>query len=156
MYRMYREIQNLDQNFSLKSRNCCKTSPSLKAPGWPLYMAPLRSALARYTLVVMFSISVHYGIPQISPWQANIGCHVLCISTIWHPSDQSLLSTHWLPCSLINTIWHPLDQSLLSTLVAMLSYQYNMTLLRTVLAKHTLVAMLSVSVRYGTPQISPC
>ena len=36
MYRMYREIQNLDQNFSLKSWNCHKTSPSLKAPGWPL------------------------------------------------------------------------------------------------------------------------
>ena len=25
---MYREIQNLDQNFSLKSWNCCKTSLS--------------------------------------------------------------------------------------------------------------------------------
>ena len=36
MYRMYKEIQNLDQNFSQKSWNCCKTSPSLKAPGWPL------------------------------------------------------------------------------------------------------------------------
>ena len=35
MYRMYREIQNLDQNFSLKSWNCRKTSPSLKALGWP-------------------------------------------------------------------------------------------------------------------------
>ena len=31
---MYREIQNLDQNFSLKSWNCRKTSPSLKALGW--------------------------------------------------------------------------------------------------------------------------
>ena len=38
MYRMYREIQNLDQNFSLKSWNCHKTSPSLKALGWPLYI----------------------------------------------------------------------------------------------------------------------
>ena len=28
MYRMYREIQNFDQNFSLKSWNCCKTSLS--------------------------------------------------------------------------------------------------------------------------------
>ena len=28
MYRMYREIQNLDQNFSLKSWNWCKTSLS--------------------------------------------------------------------------------------------------------------------------------
>ena len=36
MYRMYKEIQNLDQNFSLKSWNCCKTSPYLKALGWPL------------------------------------------------------------------------------------------------------------------------
>ena len=36
MYRIYKEIQNLDQNFSLKSWNCCKTSPSLKALGWPL------------------------------------------------------------------------------------------------------------------------
>ena len=36
MYRMYREIQNLDQNFSLKSWICRKTSPSLKALGWPL------------------------------------------------------------------------------------------------------------------------
>ena len=36
MYRMYREIQNLDQNFSLKSWYCCKTSPSLNALGWPL------------------------------------------------------------------------------------------------------------------------
>ena len=38
MYRIYREIQKLDQNFSLKSWNCCKTSPSLKALGWPLLM----------------------------------------------------------------------------------------------------------------------
>ena len=38
MYRTYREIQNLDQNFSLslKSWKCCKTSPCLKALGWPL------------------------------------------------------------------------------------------------------------------------
>ena len=36
MDRMYREILNLDQNFSLKSWNCHKTSPSLKAPGLPL------------------------------------------------------------------------------------------------------------------------
>ena len=36
MYRMYREIQNLDRNFSLKSWNCRKTSPSLKALGCPL------------------------------------------------------------------------------------------------------------------------
>ena len=36
MYRTYREIQNLDQNFSLKSWKCRKTSPCLKAPGWPL------------------------------------------------------------------------------------------------------------------------
>ena len=38
MYRIYtcRKIQDLDQNFSLKSWNCRKTSPSLKALGWPL------------------------------------------------------------------------------------------------------------------------
>ena len=36
MYRIYREILNLDQNFSLKSWNCRKTSPSLKGLGWPL------------------------------------------------------------------------------------------------------------------------
>ena len=35
MYRMYREIQNLDQNF-LKSWNCLKTSLYLKALGWLL------------------------------------------------------------------------------------------------------------------------
>ena len=37
MNRMYREIQNLNQNFSLKSWNCRKTSPSLKGLGWPLH-----------------------------------------------------------------------------------------------------------------------
>ena len=37
MYRTYRKIQNLDQNFSLKSWRCCKTSPCLKALGWPLH-----------------------------------------------------------------------------------------------------------------------
>ena len=36
MFRTYREIQNLDQNFSLKSWKCRKTSPCLKALGWPL------------------------------------------------------------------------------------------------------------------------
>ena len=36
MYSMYREIQNLDQNFSLKSWNCRKTSPYLKVLGWAL------------------------------------------------------------------------------------------------------------------------
>ena len=40
MYRMYSEVQNLDQNFSLKSWNCRKTSPSLKALGWPLQGHP--------------------------------------------------------------------------------------------------------------------
>ena len=34
-YRTDREIQNLHQNFSLKSRKCRKTSPCLKALGWP-------------------------------------------------------------------------------------------------------------------------
>ena len=33
IYRMYREIQNLDQNFSLKFWNYHKTFPSLKALG---------------------------------------------------------------------------------------------------------------------------
>ena len=33
---IYREIQNLDQNFSLKSWKCCKTSPCLKVLSWPL------------------------------------------------------------------------------------------------------------------------
>ena len=36
MYRMDREIQNLDHNFSLKSWTRLKTYPSLKALGWPL------------------------------------------------------------------------------------------------------------------------
>ena len=36
MYRTYWEIQNLDQNFSLKYSKCRKTSPCLKALGWPL------------------------------------------------------------------------------------------------------------------------
>ena len=36
MYRTCREIQNLDQNFSLKFWKCCKTSPCLKALSWPL------------------------------------------------------------------------------------------------------------------------
>ena len=42
MYRMYRKIQNLDQNFSLKSWICCKTSPPLKALGWPLKLSQWR------------------------------------------------------------------------------------------------------------------
>ena len=33
MYRMYWKTKNLDQNISLKSQNCRKTSPSLKALG---------------------------------------------------------------------------------------------------------------------------
>ena len=37
LYRIHSEIQNLDQNFSLKSWNCCKTSPSLKVVRWPLW-----------------------------------------------------------------------------------------------------------------------
>ena len=37
MYRTYREIQNLDQNFSLKSWKYHTTSPCLKAVGWPLW-----------------------------------------------------------------------------------------------------------------------
>ena len=45
MYRMYREIQNLDQNFSLKSWNCSKTSPSLKAVRWPLNKSKTRNYL---------------------------------------------------------------------------------------------------------------
>ena len=36
MYRTNMEIQNLDQNFSLKSWKCRKTSPCLKALGLPL------------------------------------------------------------------------------------------------------------------------
>ena len=36
MYRTHRKIQNLDQNFSPKSRKCCKISPCLKALAWPL------------------------------------------------------------------------------------------------------------------------
>ena len=36
MYRTYRKIQNLDQNFSPKSRKCCIISPCLKALAWPL------------------------------------------------------------------------------------------------------------------------
>ena len=34
----YREIQNLDKNFSPKSWKCRKTSPCLKALGWLLYL----------------------------------------------------------------------------------------------------------------------
>ena len=49
MYRMYRVVQNLDQNFSLKSWNCCKTSPSLKALGWPLLLDYLSTHIITIT-----------------------------------------------------------------------------------------------------------
>ena len=60
MYRMYREMQNLDQNFSLKSWNCRKTSPYLEALGWPLqysilslYIVPLYDFWS-YTVIVWY------------------------------------------------------------------------------------------------------
>ena len=63
MYRMYREIQNLDQNFSLKSWNCRKTSPSLKAPGWPL---PYHNVFSTY-FSYWHSYLVHIIFREITP-----------------------------------------------------------------------------------------
>ena len=47
----YREIQNLDQNFSLEPWKCRKISPCLKAVGWPLYLANILTFRNEGTIV---------------------------------------------------------------------------------------------------------
>ena len=69
------------------------STPWLQHSLYQYNMASLRSALAKHTLVTTLSVSVQYGILQISPCYAHNGCHALCISTIWHHVDQPLPDT---------------------------------------------------------------
>ena len=74
MYRMYREIQNLDQNFSPKSWNRRKTSPLLKAEEWPL---PMRS-VSMLTDWLNMTLTVDWAIKQKKSEAVLISTHNLC------------------------------------------------------------------------------
>ena len=79
MYRMYREIQNLDQNFSLKSWNCRETSPSLKALGWPLrniYLLPEIPGSKSCNLATIATIIIQV----LAIFAATFYCHSNLIS----------------------------------------------------------------------------